>query len=60
MNIYFSLALTFFGGILFGSAVMQFVMTNKIFDDVKEQIRRDEQTKDPGKWKEGFKDWGSK
>ena len=49
MNIYFSLALTFFGGILFGSAVMQFVMTNKIFDDVKEQIRRDEQTKDPGK-----------
>ena len=51
MNIYFLLAFVFSGGVLFGSALMQFLMTNKIFDDVKEQIRRDEQTKDPSKWK---------
>ena len=49
MNIYFLIALIFSSGVLFGFAVMQFIMFDKILDDVKEQIRRDEQTKDPDK-----------
>ena len=48
MNIYFLIALTFFGGVLFGFVVIQFILVDKILDDIKEQIRRDKQTKDPG------------